>query len=211
MSKPSAFKRLWQAICRRWNGWTLVATLAAVFALGWALGTWSTCRGGACSFDPDLFGALGTWVGGLGTIGALIFAGRQLRADARREKQNADETWKQIKDDASRVRLECHVGQWVGEQVAQISYTVFNEAPEPAYDVSLDLGGQITVPLGLIKPMKDGRNPWANVLGKWKTMTSVGDPAEGWRMRDASTLTFTMHGKKWTQTGNDLKTLKAVD
>ncbi|MCK0441289.1 hypothetical protein MUG78_17965 [Gordonia alkaliphila] len=42
----------------------LGTALAAGGVCGWKLGTWSTC-GEKCGFDTELFGAIGSWVGGV--------------------------------------------------------------------------------------------------------------------------------------------------
>lgn len=59
--------------------------------LGFIAGGWASCApGAACEFKADLAGALGTWVGGLGTIGALVFAVRAFRSEEaarRRDEQ----------------------------------------------------------------------------------------------------------------------------
>lgn len=56
--------------------------------IGFVAGGWASCAPSeACEFKADLAGALGTWVGGLGTIGALIFAVRAFRSEEASRRQ----------------------------------------------------------------------------------------------------------------------------
>jgi len=59
----------------------LIAAVAAV--LGWTLGSRAACGTGwgDCSFDTALFEAIGTWLGAIGTVGALLYAARQVKLE----------------------------------------------------------------------------------------------------------------------------------
>lgn len=64
----------------------LVLSAAVSLIVGLLIGSWATC-GQQCGFNAALFGALGTWVGGLGTIGAFAFTAHELITSRRREEK----------------------------------------------------------------------------------------------------------------------------
>jgi hypothetical protein len=85
--------------------------------VGFIAGGYLACSpASACEFKADLAGALGTWVGGLGTIGALVFAVIAFRSEeeSRRRDEHARiraEAARQVeaaaaRDEAARVREE---------------------------------------------------------------------------------------------------------
>lgn len=77
----------------------IVLALLAALVLGWGLGSWSACRDRPCSFDVNLFEAVGTWVGGLGTgiaAGVAAFELRARRVKNRVERQNEIATLKAV-------------------------------------------------------------------------------------------------------------------
>lgn len=66
----------------------VVAGLVTAFAGGWGYGTWSTCVDRSCTFDADVLGAVGSWVGGLAAAAAATFAAYEIRT-ARMERHAA--------------------------------------------------------------------------------------------------------------------------
>lgn len=77
---------------RHWRGLASALGGALVgLVIGFAAGGYLACAPSIqCEFRADLAGALGTWVGGLGTIGAVVFAiiaFRSEEASRRREEQ----------------------------------------------------------------------------------------------------------------------------
>jgi len=48
---------------------------------GWAVGTATTCVSASCHFDASLFGAWGSWIGGIATAGATIAAAAAFKSE----------------------------------------------------------------------------------------------------------------------------------
>lgn len=72
-----------------WRGVGLVwAGLVVGGTIGWWAGSFTACASGGCQVRVDSIGALGTWVGGLGTIAAVLAAVVAFKGeeDARREE-----------------------------------------------------------------------------------------------------------------------------
>lgn len=57
--------------------WLIIGVLVGG-VLGWLTGSWTSCASSsACELRVNSVEALGTWVGGLGTVGALLYAARE--------------------------------------------------------------------------------------------------------------------------------------
>ncbi|TCC08531.1 hypothetical protein [Kribbella soli] len=70
-------------------GWAMVA-LSIGLTTGWWAGAFTTACGPAdCHANWDAIEAIGTWVGGIGTVAAVLFAVRAFRSEeaARRDEQ----------------------------------------------------------------------------------------------------------------------------
>lgn len=72
-------------------------------AVGWWLGSWTSC-GNACEPRVSAIEAVGTWVGGLGTVGAVGFAVIAFRAEER--ERRAAEVQRRDDERIERERLE---------------------------------------------------------------------------------------------------------
>ncbi|WP_144855488.1 hypothetical protein [Marihabitans asiaticum] len=66
----------------------LLIGVVAGIVIGWGMGSWTACAPGpGCEVRVNAIGSLGTWVGGLGTVGALIYGVRTFRDDAAERKR----------------------------------------------------------------------------------------------------------------------------
>lgn len=115
-------------ILRR-HSWLVGATAAALlFGLGWLAGSWATCRDPGCSFDAQLFEAIGTWVGGLGTVVAVVVATHQLRStiessaqESRTTEAEADAAARRVKFRAKPLKPQAGLYKAVGVTVTNAS------------------------------------------------------------------------------------------
>lgn len=113
----------------RRHSWLAAATAGALlFGLGWLAGTWATCRGSGCSFDSQLFEAIGTWVGGLGTVVAVVVATHQLRSTIESSAQaslseaaEADASARRVKFRAKPIKVHAGLYKAVGVTVTNAS------------------------------------------------------------------------------------------
>ncbi|MFI5732335.1 hypothetical protein ACIA49_19595 [Kribbella sp. NPDC051587] len=69
-------------------GWALLALVVGL-SVGWWAGSFTACAQDKCHARTDAIEALGTWVGGLGTVAAVMFAivGYRSEERARREDE----------------------------------------------------------------------------------------------------------------------------
>lgn len=190
------------------------AGLACLVA-GFVLGQWVACAGESCSFDVDLFGALGTWVGGIGTVLALGFAAVQLRGDieervadrqaeAARQREQERSAWEQAQLVTSSVGMNSYIGTDIGTGFAASIVNGANETP--VYNAVL-----MVPPYGLVRAPK--LESKASQTGRWNfggnsTWPNV-ERAEGqqWHEWDAQvhagcTLEFEMNGSVWRRRGS---------
>lgn len=144
-------------------GWAIVALLFGL-AVGWWAGSFTTaCAPAACQANVDAIEAAGTWVGGLGTVAAVLFAARVFTSEerARRDEQETRILQMQQEQDAklearlaaeremNRVRAEANlivgaVSRDVSDpvQVRSIRVTASNHANETAaFKVNAELPG----------------------------------------------------------------------
>lgn len=63
------------------------------WVLGWVVGSRAACGPGwaSCTFDAALFGAVGTWLGAAGAIGAVVYAAAQLRNEIHKQVEAQQE------------------------------------------------------------------------------------------------------------------------
>lgn len=111
-SDQSWLQRHWRELA--WTGVGILIGLVAGFISG---GYLACAPSESCEFKADLAGALGTWVGGLGTIGALVFAiiaFRSEEASRRRDEQSRIEAEAARRVEAAEVLAEAE-----RERVAQ--------------------------------------------------------------------------------------------
>lgn len=112
----------------RINVWLTVIGAGALFALGWLAGSWTTCRASGCTFDVQLFEAVGTWVGGLGTVLAVVIATHQLRTviassmqENRANEAGAERAARRVKFRAKPLKPHATVYKAVGVTVTNTS------------------------------------------------------------------------------------------
>lgn len=99
----------------------------------------------SCAARWDGVGAVGTWVGGLGTIAAVLIAARAFQGEERARRREArraamSQTQRELEDrkEAELVRLETMVGGYNHEYINQMRFTVRNESNEtPAFKVRI--------------------------------------------------------------------------
>lgn len=129
--------------------------------LGWILGNWMACTGEECSFDTELFAGLGTWVGGIGTVVALVFAALQLSADfeERARTRHADEMRRREElqgaiEEAQHVTMTAGMNGFVGEETGTlVSGTIVNGANEKAiFNVKATVPGYGDIMVPKIEP-----------------------------------------------------------
>lgn len=178
---------------------------------GFVIGNWAACTGEACSFDVDLFGALGTWIGGAGTVLALGFAGLQLSGDMeerarsrQRDEAAARKAFERAVEDAQRVRLRISMDTRTGNDSVGLGATalVVNDSnTAPAFGV---LGhahclGQVRAKK--IPPREHGARRSKNFNAE-----RVPQPEGGWeaweqQQLEQSWLEFEQNGYRWRRDG----------
>lgn len=155
---PSWLDTHWKTLAAAFFGLTVGA------ALGWWLGSWTSC-GDSCEPSVATIEAIGTWVGGLGTVGAVGFAVLAFRTEQRErraaeqkrreeehaEREKAAETLRlqtarseqeragilaRDTTAAALVTIECRYGSHDGHHFTSIQFIKFNGVSEsPAYNV----------------------------------------------------------------------------
>lgn len=134
-----------------WPG-TVVVLLVGLVVGFWA-GGFTGCVGKGCEFRVDSMEALGTWVGGLGTIAAVMYAAAGLRREHETQVEAAVHvaTERRRRDqverhDAGLVTISCQIGSSIpyppNVQVNELRVIVENGAnTAPLFKLRGDLPG----------------------------------------------------------------------
>lgn len=141
-------------------GWAVTGLVIGA-VVGWWAGSFTACVAGpACEVRVGSIEAAGTWVGGLGTVAAVLAAVAALRldretreAEARLASLTARQRELHLTADANRLLIQWQVNHWQGQRLLGAVLSVTNRSDEtPIYRV------QATSPLGaplrarLLKP-----------------------------------------------------------
>jgi uncharacterized membrane protein len=202
--------------------WRVVLGVFAGFLAGacggWVLGSYTACADAGCKVRVDAVEAVGTWVGGLGTIAAVLAAVVAFRGEdsARRELQarrldgqQAARDWERA--EAEQVRLSAQIGaiMVVGgiRCVTEFRVTVRNSTNESvAYKVR---GG--SPKWGALDPQSRLEPASAvttriSLLGRRPRGEPLAVPADilDWELQMVAliAITFQMHGRQWKRTGH---------
>lgn len=117
-------------------GWLLLGVSVGV-ALGWLAGSWTTCSvGGSCEPRIASIEAVGTWVGGLATTGALLLTAHQLGEGSRRRHRTA-------LIDARRSALRLRAIDEKDGRFLSVEARLENKSTRDLVDVALLLDGEI--------------------------------------------------------------------
>lgn len=179
--------------------------------LGWGLGSYATCADGpGCQIRLDSVNALGTWVGGLGTIGALLLGILALRGDANEKRRSAV-----LDSRRSAIRFKPY-GRHPGKPIYHgVRIEVTNQTAVDMTDVSfvLDDGDQgRRKTLGSTAQIHSGR-PW----GVSTTLQDLGvsplplmPETEAGRIINTElaprvSLHFSLHGQRFVRTAEDVR------
>lgn len=100
---------------------------------GWWAGSATACASEGCEANAAAIKALGTWVGGLGTVAAVAFAVVAFRSEeaSRREMElrlhsTEEENEKRARNEASQVRVHILIGSTDGTGITEVRVRVSN-------------------------------------------------------------------------------------
>lgn len=191
-----------------------VIILLAGIAIGWWAGSFTACAGKGCEVRVDSIEALGTWVGGVGTIAALYWAGasHRQREEERREaearaKLTAQEQQDLYESEAEEVVLSVHFGGGTAMIADLVRFRVKNNAIKtPIYKVVCVVEGWPRVAeVREIGPGALGEFEYKTSNAKGKLPAPVAAPMRvKWQddLLAIMTVTWTMNGIRWTRTAN---------
>lgn len=188
------------------SAFALFVGLIVGAAVGWWLGSWTSC-GSACEPQVSAIEAVGTWVGGLGTVGAVGFAVIAFRAeererraaevqrrkDERKERDQVEESarierlrreqeqvaeFARDEKAAALVTIESNWGSHDGHHFSEIRFIKFNGVSEsPAYNV--DAVHDRFGPLGSrTHTLEAGKAETAALRGRPLTTNPIAVPAD---------------------------------
>lgn len=189
----------------------LIGVLIGI-AIGWAAGSWTACASGpGCEIRVDSISALGTWVGGLGTVGALIYGVRAFRADVS-ERERAI-----ILDSRRSAARYEPVGRDASKGVyTKVNIAVTNQTAVDMTDVAfvLDRGTEAEKVLRKAAQVHSGR-----VFGVTSSVDELGVPALPLApQQEAGTiiktelaprlsLMFSVHGERFVRLEGDVQSV----
>lgn len=212
-NKPRRFVRF---LVHSWPGTVIVLLVGLV--IGFWAGGFTSCAGKGCEVRVDSMEALGTWVGGLGTIAAVIYAAAAFRHDHEKRAEAAHEeaVARKRKDlaelrDAEQVTVRCQIGGSTpyppNVQVTEFRVFVENGAnTEPLFKLSGHVPG--FGPLSREKRLEAG----AQAVTQFRKPRTPNMPFtilsgeerqyERARARQVS-ISFEMHNRLWRRIGDD--------
>ncbi|MFC7490052.1 MULTISPECIES: hypothetical protein [unclassified Knoellia] len=189
-------------------------------AVGVAGGFWWGSYAGACYDDSsctvrwDAVSAVGTWVGGLGTIAAVLVAARTFQGEekarrraARRAALTAAERQNEDQKNAALIRVGTSVGSYTRSHITELRFAVHNDSTEnPVFKVRLQnkewgIDAQVCHRLdaghGNTYQVKFGFNS-----GR-ESPSVPEDDRQAWldQILEATIMSFEMNDRVWTRRG----------
>lgn len=185
--------------------------VVAGFVIGWGVGSWTACAPGpGCEVRVNAIGALGTWVGGLGTVGALIYGVRTFRDDAAERKRAIT-----LDSRRSAVRYKPMAPIRSGTYT-KVNIAVTNQGAVDMTDVSLvlDRGTDAETVLGSADQVHSGR-----LFGVTKSVEELGlqelptEPQQAANkvvkaeLAPRVSLVFSVGGERFVRVGSDVQSI----
>jgi hypothetical protein len=131
VSKPKWHREVLSQLVSTWQGSIIV--LFVGMAIGGWISSWSACADHGCEVNAGLIEAAGTWVGGVGTIIAVYWAGATYRREQHLHDQRQaeiertqDEQEERLQHQADQVELQITVGHLIGPIVKELRFTAKN-------------------------------------------------------------------------------------
>ena len=198
-----------------WLAWVLLG-LAVGLSGGFFWGSYAgACSGNdECSARWDAVGAVGTWVGGLGTIAAVLVAAQafQVEEHARRRvermaKADAAERDAAFLAAAQLVSMQASIGSCTGEEVTEVRVTVTNASSDTtAYRVSVN-AAKIGRSFEVHRIEAGESKPFSHEMFPGSGYPSLHIPIQErpqWLvdLLEMTTVTFEMNGRWWSRTGS---------
>jgi hypothetical protein len=210
-------------------GWAAVGLLGGL-AIGWWAGSFTTACGPAeCHASWDAIEAIGTWVGGLGTVAAVLFAARAFTSEERQRRQEQEARLQQLerRRDAKLERSEAEMKRIRAEaklvtaavvkdvtdvvNVRTVRVTLKNNANEtPVFQVGGQLPGYGN--LNTFHKVGGGQTVTLAVFGSAmgipkgnlpRTVTGKARAKFYADLTETLVLTYEMNGRWWTRTGQN--------
>ncbi|MBB1513781.1 hypothetical protein H5399_14400 [Tessaracoccus sp. MC1627] len=119
-----------------------IGGFAAGGALGWWAGSFATCAAAAvqCQASVDAIAAVGTWVGGLGTVGAVIYAAATLRRDEQLRTTTKQRETSKLTVHAANVTLKIRPTDYDEQAIRQIGIWISNPPGDyPLHNVRVSI------------------------------------------------------------------------
>jgi hypothetical protein len=192
-------------------GWIAIGLVPGL-AAGWWAGGFAACAGD-CEVRVQSLEAAGTWVGGIGTILAVLAAvmAYQREEDTRREQNrliilSREEEQQLAEDEARKVAVTCHVDEYQGDSVNVLKVEVHNQAHEtPVYEIRLEyeLFSDHPQLLEKLPPLDRHRFGFRWLTGGGPKVTP--DEHATWTAQQLEhvTVRFTMNGRRWKRVGSN--------
>lgn len=103
--------------------------------IGWVLGGWTACSDGpGCEVRADIVTAVGTWVGGLGTFGTLLYGVVKFRGDSAEQRRAVI-----LDSRRSAIRFVPKGADSYGKYYRKVHITVTNQTAVDMTDVQIVL------------------------------------------------------------------------
>jgi hypothetical protein len=211
------------------TGWALLLGLAAGLSIGWLAGSFTACAETKCEANTAAIEAAGTWVGGLGTIAAVLFAVNQFRAEQRhrveermrreveeRQAEQAAAAADQAEEDrvraeADMVVIRARIRTTTGDDVTGIGVLVENQATRTSI---YKLKGTVLGygPIAEAREVLPGHSSDSTDYGRAGSSTEklpvrLTDEAARRAFIQSLTavvsITFEMNDRRWRRVGND--------
>jgi hypothetical protein len=193
--------------------WATVALLLGT-ALGWWAESFTACaRGGSCAARVDAIEAVGTWVAGLGTVAAVLYAAMAFRSEEQSRRDMELRLIASQKDqehldrcEAMQVAITGQIGSWAEAMVTEFRLHVYNGANRASI---FKLRGNCPTfgPLVGAHELKPGGTVTTSIrMGPGTSSQPIGIPIgerdEYVAQRVAeTTIMFEMRGHQWQRTG----------
>ncbi|TQM63730.1 hypothetical protein [Humibacillus xanthopallidus] len=217
MSEQTRQGRHWGALT-----WGLLG-----LAVGLAAGLWWGSYAGACigsdqcSSRWDAVGAVGTWVGGLGTIAAVLVAARAFLLEDHLRRKAEQETASQRAESAAvefaaaqLITIEAMFGSWSAEVINEVRVQVRNATSQtPVYKVHLrvpKLGREFEVHSiegGDVRPFSHHMYPGSG----YPSIVVKDEDREEWiqQLIETCSMTFEMNDRHWSRVGTQPANLRS--
>jgi hypothetical protein len=194
-----------------------VGGLLVGVAIGWWAGSFTACSRSTngCETRVASIEALGTWVGGLGTVAAVMFAAvtfrneeRSRREAERRSRMTQLERERLDQDEAEQVSIRCQIGSFTAERVTEVRVHVHNGTNStPLYKLRgrLERFGNLNTKHELEAGKTATKSFPMGYMGTTLPAVPVPlDERDEWLadLTSKVVIVFEMNGEKWMRTGN---------